>query len=253
MKTNDLNPVINTRRLLENFGRQFGNKLNLEKYTREQLEDFRNKLRTTVHQFEQASRFNESLTSEKYQKDRAILDILNSHLSEGIVTEADQVKQSAAVIQAAVDMSNKIKNMMEDVGIMIAKTMVALDDDIKETMGSEISGQFQQAVNPALAQAMAVLKQTKEVTEQGIGILTGNSSPSTIGSEPPMDASIGGAPEAEPAAPDSMNLAGEEDEFAASDAEAGGPEVAGRAKRESRIYRKPSLSESAKILVSLAR
>jgi hypothetical protein len=59
-----------------------------------------------------------------------------------------------------------------------------------------------------------------------------------------------GAPEAEPASPDAMNPA---DEFAASDAEAGGPEVAGRAKRESRIYTKPSLRESASILVSLAR
>lgn len=200
MKTNDINPVITTRRLLENFSRQFGTKLNLEKYTREQLEDFRNRLRTSVSQFERTSRFNESLNSEKYQRDRAILDILNTHLSEGLVTEADQVKQSAAVIQAAVDMSNKIKNMMEDVGIMIAKTMVALDDDIKETMGSDISGQFQQAVNPALAQAMAVLKQTKETTEQGIGILTGNSVPGTIGTEPTsMDAAIGNeAPMAEP-------------------------------------------------------
>jgi hypothetical protein len=252
MKTNDLNPIINTKRLLEHFSKQFGARLNLEKYTREQLENYRNVLRTSVNQFENTSKFNESLNSEKYQKDKAILDILNAHLAEGLVTEADQVKQSAAVIQAAVDMNNKIKNMMEDVGIMIAKTMVALDDDIKETMGAEISGQFQQAVNPALAQAMAVLKSTKEICEQGVGILTGQQPPSTIGAEPGLEAT---APEATPASPDAMNAPApeEEDDFAASDAEAGGPELAGRAKRESRIFRRPSLIESSDIMITLAR
>jgi len=82
MKTTEFNRSITSSKLRENFGKQFGSKVNLEKYDREQLEDIRNKLRTRIFQQEGAAGFNDLLTNETYQKDKAMLELLNTRIKE---------------------------------------------------------------------------------------------------------------------------------------------------------------------------
>jgi len=255
MKTKDFNKKITTDKLNENFSKIYGSKVNLQKYTNEQLEDFRNKIRTKISQIESQSKFNETLRDDQYQRDKMILDILNSHLKERSdiqqevsVNENVDPKQ-AGVVQAAIDMQNKVRNMLEDIGSMMTKTMVALSDDSKDTMGSDIAEQFSAVVRPALESAMNNLQDTKKSIEQGVGVLTGEGGPEMIGQEPEMD-------DTEMATDFDNDIeAGESpDEFAASDAEAGGSEVAGRELRESKIkIRKPTISESNSIMFKLAR
>jgi hypothetical protein len=248
MKTTDFNRKITSKVLNENLSKMYGAKLNLDRYTREQLEDFRNKIRTNVHQVENGGRFNETIENPDYQRNKLILDVLNTHLDERKLAEAVDPKQ-AGVVQAAIDMQNKIKNMLEDMGAMMTKTMVALSDDIKDTMGASTAEQFSAVVKPALEAAMEYLQSTRSSVEQGVGILTGQA-PETIGADPSADMAAPAAGtefdndiEAEPAT----------DEFAASDAEAGGPEVAGREKRESISFRKPSIMEGNKLMYKLAK
>ena len=73
---------ITSSKLKENIARQFGVGVNLEKYNREQLEDMRNKLRTRIFQHEGTSKFNELLKKESYQKDKAMLELLNTRIKE---------------------------------------------------------------------------------------------------------------------------------------------------------------------------
>ena len=82
MKTTDFNKTLTSSKLKENFGKQFGSKVNLEKYDREQLEDIRNKLRTRIFQQEGTAGFNDLLTNETYQKDKAMLELLNTRIKE---------------------------------------------------------------------------------------------------------------------------------------------------------------------------
>lgn len=82
MKTTDFRPQVSSSKLQENFTKQFGKRVNLEKYNREQLEDMRNKLRTRVFQHEGASGFNELLHNESYQQDKAMLELLNTRIKE---------------------------------------------------------------------------------------------------------------------------------------------------------------------------
>jgi len=249
MKTSDFNKKMTSKVLNENLAKTYGAKIKLERYTREQLEDFRNKIRTSVHQIEQSSRFNETLDNSDYHRNKLILDIINTHLAERNLAEAVDPKQ-AGVVQAAIDMQNKIKNMLEDIGAMMTKTMVALADDIKDTIGPDAAEQFGAVVTPALEAAMQHLQGTRAAVENGVGVLTGNAPATTIGAEPKVPAPADGGEadfendiEAEPA----------EDDFAAADAAAGGPEVAGREKRESIMYRKPSITEANKLMYKLAR
>lgn len=255
MKTTDFNKIITSQMLNEHLAKNYGSKINLQKYTNEQLEDFRNKLRTKISQVETQGKFNETIENETYQRDKVILATINRCLEEReeaqrSLNETVDPKQ-AGVVQAAIDMQNKVKNMLEDLGSMMTKTMVALSDDIKDTMGAETAEQFASVVTPALESAMQYLQGTRSSIEQGVGFLTGTSTPETIGAEPEGE-EFGNDIEAEPEG-DMDSLEEPVDDFAASDASAGGPEVAGREKRESVVFRKPSITEGNTLMYKLAR
>lgn len=82
MKTNDFFVPVSSAKLVESFEKQFGSHVNLDKYTREELEDMRNKLRTRVFQHEGSSKYNDLLTNEVYQRDKAMLQLLNTRIKE---------------------------------------------------------------------------------------------------------------------------------------------------------------------------
>jgi len=82
MKTTDFSATITSSKLKENMNKMFGLNVNLDRYDREQLEDMRNKLRTRVFQQEGRAGINDLLTNETYQKDKAMLDLLNTRIKE---------------------------------------------------------------------------------------------------------------------------------------------------------------------------
>jgi hypothetical protein len=82
MKTTDFVKKLSSQTLGESFEKQFGSKLNLAKYNREQLEDYRNKLRTMIFQQENTAGFNDLLTNEAYQKNKAMMELLNTRIKE---------------------------------------------------------------------------------------------------------------------------------------------------------------------------
>ena len=82
MKTTDFMKPVTSRKLNEDMYKKFGVKVNLEKYTREELEDYRNLLRTKINQTENKSNFNDLLANDAYQKDKHIVGILNSRIKE---------------------------------------------------------------------------------------------------------------------------------------------------------------------------
>ena len=82
MKTTDFYQPLTSSKLNENLEKQFGTRVNLKKYTREQLEDMRNKIRTITFQQEAESGINDLLTNETYQKNQAMLQLLNTRIKE---------------------------------------------------------------------------------------------------------------------------------------------------------------------------
>jgi len=82
MNTKDFHKPVSSRQIQENLVKQFGTKVNLGKYTREELEDMRNKLRTRVFQQESSAGYNDLLTNETYQKDQVMLQLLNTRIKE---------------------------------------------------------------------------------------------------------------------------------------------------------------------------
>jgi hypothetical protein len=109
MKTTDFTRPSTSRQLNENMYKKFGVKVNFDKYTREQLENYRNLLRTKLHQQEVSANFNQLLSNEGYQKDKHLVGVLNQrikemlgesiHVMERAVSKAQQ--QAAGVALAA--------------------------------------------------------------------------------------------------------------------------------------------------------
>lgn len=92
MKTNDFRPKLTSEQIKENLERQFGVTVRLESYSREQLEDLRNKLRTRMFQQENSAGINDLLTNETYQKDKAMLALLNTRIKEMLGEDIKKIK-----------------------------------------------------------------------------------------------------------------------------------------------------------------
>jgi hypothetical protein len=82
MKTTDFKNKISSNVLNENMFKKFGVRINFENYSREQLEDYRNLLRTKLNHTESLSGYSELLKNEGYQKERHILELLNTRIKE---------------------------------------------------------------------------------------------------------------------------------------------------------------------------
>ena len=82
MKTTDFTKQASSHKLNENLYKKFGVKVDFDKYTREQLEDARNKIRTELSQLEAKANFNDLLTNETYQKNKQLVGLLNTRIKE---------------------------------------------------------------------------------------------------------------------------------------------------------------------------
>ena len=268
MKATDLTKNITTEGLLAQFESRFGQTLNLEGLDKTQLEDMANMVRTKIHTITDNQHFGQELKDENYHKHQMMLDILNQAVKEaagGINTMISPQQQALAkkiqtvpglkpqdkdsiigamvqketavkegienqseLILASKDMMDKVTAFLEDLAKMKTESMLELSDRIRDEMGADKADAFMQKVKPALESAEQTLTSTRTELDQAVRILTGEEIAATepVGSlDEPLDITGDDLDSLE--APAS-------DEFAATDANAGGTEPEGRQKRESR-------------------
>ena len=169
------------------------------------------------------------------------VSIVNESL--GYLLQEDE-EEKAKVITAASDMVNDITSWMQRVGQYQTKVMVEIGDEIRHNFGAAEAETFKQAVGPALSALLETLTAQREAISGAVAGLAGGQMPAEpMGAEPMAPMAEPEAP-LEPAAPDEMNMPG--DEFGASDAGASGREM-----RESRFSRR--LAESHSIMSKLAK
>lgn len=101
MKTTDFNQPVTSAKLKENLEKRFGTNVNLNKYNREQLEDIRNKFRTKIFQQEGSAGINDLLANETYQKDKAMLELLNTRIKEMLGENLKQLKNKMIELSEA--------------------------------------------------------------------------------------------------------------------------------------------------------
>ena len=237
MNIREISKPITAKALNESLAKKFGSRINLDKFTFEQLEDARNKLRTKVSQVETNESF-DAVHTEQHTKDKLFLDVLNAAIverEEERVPVKEGAEDQAELVMASKDMVDRLTGWMEDTAEMQSDSMLELADAIRDEMGSEQSENFVNTVKPSLEALYAAMESTRQTLTQGVGMLTGEGeAPEAMGDEGDMDMepTVDGE--------EDMDMGGEEDmdmdagdDFAADDVAAGGEEEAGREKRES--------------------
>ena len=261
MNIREISKPVTAKSLNESLAKRFGKRIALEKFTVEQLEDARNKLRTDLFNVETKESFN-AVKTDAYQKSKLFLDVLNAEITEREANEAakpdfldmdkdgdkkepmkkaikdkkkktvkEGAEEAAELVMAAKDMVDRITGWMEDTAEMQTESMLELADSIRDEMGSEQSEAFVNAVKPALEALYTALESTREATTQGVGLLTGEGEvPEPMGDEAPVE-----EPEMEPTVDAEVDaeVPAEDDGMAAAEPAVGGEEEAGRPKRES--------------------
>jgi len=137
------------------------------------------------------------------------------------------IENQSELILAAKDMMDKVTGYLEELATMKTESMLELSDRIRDEMGADKSDAFTQKIKPALDTAEQTLTATRAELDQAVRILTGEETVTEpMGAlDEPLDATGDDL--------DTLN-APAADEFAATDANAGGTEPEGRQKRESR-------------------
>tara|TARA_E500000318_G_scaffold111804_2_gene131848 strand:- start:943 stop:1791 length:849 start_codon:yes stop_codon:yes gene_type:complete len=280
MQSFELTQPVSSAILLKQFESRFGQTMNLQGLDKAQLEDLANSVRTKIHTITDNLHFGKELKDNEYQKSQMMLDILNQAINEyggmnmdpqakaaaqgmsaqkklekGQALTPDErktvakvlpkeevqegVEEQSELILAAKDMMDKVTGYLEDLASMKTEGMLELADRIRDEMGADKADAFLQKIQPAIEQAESTLTQTRQDLDQGVRILTGEETATdTIGADTMnTDADL-----------DSLESPEEDDEFGATDAEAGGTEPEGREQRES----KEVFEQSNRIYAKLA-
>jgi hypothetical protein len=242
MNIREFSRPVQAEKLNESLAKQFGQRINLDEFTLEQLHTARNKLRTSLSQVETNESFS-SVQKPAYQKSKLFLDVLNAeinerelvqdaNLEESVISEGEEDK--AELVMASKDMVDRVTGWMEDTAEMQTESMLDLADAIRDEMGSEQSEAFVNTVKPALEQMYDVMETTRAALTTGVGMLTGEGEAmDTMGMDDMGDMDMEPTDDMDTVdAGDEVDMDGEDD-FATDASAAGGEEEAGRAKRES--------------------
>ena len=100
MQSIELTKPVTTESLLSEFESRFNQTMDLNRFTKEELDDVANKIRTKIHNITQNEHFGQELRNHDYQKNQAMLDVVNQRIKEyGIKNDPETTK-----------MADKVKN-----------------------------------------------------------------------------------------------------------------------------------------------
>ena len=252
MLIKEFSKPVSLTKLNETLAKKFGQKLDTNKFTIEQLHDARNKVRTILSQFETNESYDAVHKDDNYARNKMFLDVLNLAIAEReeadddddkkmVVTNADKknntpayqnykkgdkrykaapdlkegAEEQSALVMASKDMVDRITGWMEDTAEMQTESMLEIGDKIRDEMGVDKSEEFINAVKPALESLFTSLESTRDSLTSGVAILTGEGAPSTMGDEVPGEDAEVEDPEMEPTVAD--DEAGAETEDPAGD------------------------------------
>ena len=272
MQSIELTRPVTTESLLKEFESRFNQTMDLNKFTREDLEDTANKIRTKIHNITQNEHFGQEIKNHDYQKNQMMLDVVNQKIKEygqaKMATDPEtRGATSALTAKSKLDKGQQltqperktvakllpkeaeVKEGVEEQSelILAAKDMMDKVTGYLEdlaTMKTESMLELADRIRDEMGaeKSDAFLQKVKPAIEQAEATLgqtrqeLDNSVRVLTGEEVATD-TMG--------ADDTMNTDGDEvdlddlegpetDEFGATDAEAGGTEPEGREQRESR-------------------
>ena len=108
MKSLDLTKPVTTESLLAEFESRFNQTMDLSKFTKEELEDTANHIRTKIHEITQNTHFGQELKDNSYQKNQMMLDIVNQAIAERKLGEYGGNMGSSIIGKATGEIKDKL-------------------------------------------------------------------------------------------------------------------------------------------------
>ena len=271
MKSLELTKPVTTESLLKEFESRFNQTMDLSKFSKEELEDTANHVRTKIHEITQNTHFGHELKDDNYQKNQMMLDIINQEISQrklgeygGSMASDPQARAGATAISAkskldkgqtlSPDEKKQVSKMLQTEGIeeqselilaakdMMDKVTGYLEDlasmktegmlELADRIRDEMGADKADAFMQKIQPAIEQAEATLTTTRQELDNGVRILTGEEVASEP-MGADDTMDMDTDL---DSLDSEGDEedDEFGASDAEAGGTEPEGREQRESK-------------------
>ena len=271
MKSLELTKPVTTESLLKEFESRFNQTMDLSKFSKEELEDTANHVRTKIHEITQNTHFGHELKDDNYQKNQMMLDIINQEISQrklgeygGSMASDPQARAGATAISAkskldkgqtlSPDEKKQVSKMLQTEGIEEQSELILAAKDMMDkvtgyledlaTMKAEGMLELADRIRDEMGadKADAFMQKIQPAIEQAEATLTTTRQELDNGVRILTGEEVASEPMG---ADDTMDMdtdldsldseAGEEDdEFGASDAEAGGTEPEGREQRESK-------------------
>ena len=272
MKSLELTKPVTTESLLKEFESRFNQTMDLSKFSKEELEDTANHVRTKIHEITQNTHFGHELKDDNYQKNQMMLDIINQEISQrklgeygGSMASDPQARAGATAISAkskldkgqtlSPDEKKQVSKMLQTEGIeeqselilaakdMMDKVTGYLEDlasmktegmlELADRIRDEMGADKADAFMQKIQPAIEQAEATLTTTRQELDNGVRILTGEEVASEP-MGADDTMDMDTDLDSLDADTDDAEADEFGASDAEAGGTEPEGREQRESK-------------------
>ena len=123
MQSFELTKPVTSATLLKSFESKFGQTMNLEGLSQENLEDMANSVRTKIHTITDNLHFGKELVNNDYQKHQMMLDILNQSIKEYGGMDMDPQAKAAAQGMSAQKKLEKGQALTPDERKTVAKVL----------------------------------------------------------------------------------------------------------------------------------
>lgn len=227
MKLSEMNTKPTAKKLNKVVESRFGYALDFDKLTFKKAYKIASGLTESINKIKRTHGAEAVEQNASYMEMMMVRESIHRWMSENhtqFIMESEMAKSEA--ILAAKDMVDSVQDMLEKVSKMQSEQMPALLDTIRDQIGADQAEAFKSSMLPLLGELMTQLTTARETADTSSRALAGEqvAQPMGMGGAAPMPGAEGGMPPAP--GEEAPEPAG--DEFAATDAAAGGAEELGR-------------------------
>ncbi len=231
MNLSDINPAASSKRMNSLMQSRFGFSLDYNRLTFSKAQQLNNLVSENIARIRRSYGVHTAERNPKYMELLMVRESLGKWMRENQHLMESEMGKSEAIL-AAKDMVDSIQDMVEKVSKMQVEQLPALIDTIRDQIGMQEADQFKSAMGDLLqsiSQELATARETADSSarqlagEEGAGMMGGAGMPGSGLDMPSAAPTLG--------EPSDLDTDMAPDEFAATDAAAGGTEPIGREKR----------------------
>ena len=173
MQIRELSHPKTSTTLNESMAQKFGFKLNLDKFTMEQLQAARDRVADKIVKFESSREYDAVYESNEYQKDRMFLDVITQAISERTLSPGEEAKKEKYV-KGMKKKSGEFKKRYGDKGeeVMHATaTKMAKKESIEEAMDVLRSVLSERTLTEGEEEKAALIMKARDIVDKVTGWL----------------------------------------------------------------------------------